>query len=88
MNGGRDCILMASFRRGKDFKINHLSAFRMILDFSDFSKSWFINSSGQSGHFMSPHYDDQIDLFVNLRYRKMEDFSQNIKELKLIPQNQ
>jgi penicillin amidase len=86
MSGGRDCILIASFRRGKDFRINHLSAFRMILDFSDFSKSWFINSSGQSGHFMSSNYDDQIDFFVNLKYRKMEDFSQKPKELKLVPQ--
>jgi len=85
MKGGRNCVLTASFKRGTDFKINHLSAFRMILDFSDFSKSWFVNSSGQSGHFMSPHYDDQIDLFVNLKYRKMEDFSKKLKVLKLIP---
>jgi penicillin amidase len=57
----------------------------MILDFSDFSNSLFINSSGQSGHFMSPYYDDQIELFVNLKYRRMEDFKSNLKILKLIP---
>lgn len=87
MKGGRNCVLAASFRSGSHFNINHLSAFRMILDFSDFSKSRFINSSGQSGHFMSPNYDDQIDLFVNLKYRRMEDFSKKLKVLKLIPKN-
>lgn len=72
MPGGSGCILTASFRRNKSFDIIHLSAFRMIVDFSDFSNSLFINSSGQSGHFLSPHYDDQIKLFVSLKYRPME----------------
>nr|WP_102055864.1 MULTISPECIES: penicillin acylase family protein [unclassified Pseudoalteromonas] len=26
-------------------------------------KSWYINSTGQSGNIMSPHYDDMIDLY-------------------------
>lgn len=88
MPGGRNCILTASFRQSRGFGITHLSSFRMILDFSDFSNSLFINASGQSGHFLSPNYDDQIDLFVNLKYRKMEDFSENLKILRLIPGNQ
>jgi penicillin amidase len=72
MPGGYGCILTTSFRRNKDFDIVHLSAFRMIMDFSDFSNSLMINASGQSGHFMSPHYDDQIELFIKLKYRLME----------------
>jgi penicillin amidase len=87
MAGGRGCILTASFRQSREFAITHLSSYRMILDFNDFSSSVLINSSGQSGHFLSPHYDDQIELFVNLKYRKMENFSEKLKTLKLIPEN-
>jgi penicillin G amidase len=87
MQGGRDCVLTASFRGEEDFRISHLASFRMVMDFSDFSKSQIINASGQSGHFMSRHYDDQIHLYVDLKYRKMENFSQNLKILKLIPKH-
>lgn len=88
MPGGYGCILTASFNRKKNFDIVHLSAFRMILDFSDFSNSLLINSSGQSGHFLSPYYDDQIDLFVNLKYRRMESPPvESGKTLTLIPFN-
>jgi len=83
MAGGRGCILTASFSRGREFRVSHLSTFRMVMDFSDFSNSLFVNTSGQSGHFMSKNYDDQIDLYVNLKYRKMEDFSSGLRVLKL-----
>ncbi len=84
MKGGKGCILAADFK-GSDFKVNHISTFRMILDFSDFSNSLLINSTGQSGHFLSPHYDDQIPLYINLQYRAMEDFSSKPKILRLLP---
>ncbi len=85
MVGGRGTVLTASFRKNVNFQVSHLSAFRMIIDFSDFSNSLLINSSGQSGHFMSPNYDDQIDNYVNSKYRKMEDFTGKLKILKLMP---
>jgi len=85
MPGGRDCILTASFSAPDSYRVSHLSTFRMILDFSDFSRSLMIHSSGQSGHFLSPHYDDQIDLFVHLKYRKMVSFSGALRSLTLIP---
>lgn len=86
MAGGRGAILTASFRRDRGFRISHMSTFRMLMDFSDFSNSLFINSSGQSGHFMSKNYDDQIELYINLKYRKLEDFNSKLKILKLMPE--
>ena len=88
MAGGRNCILTASFRQSTGFAVSHLSTFRMIMDFSDFSNSVLINASGQSGHFLSPHYDDQIDLFVNLKYRQMEHISKKSRTLRLLPKSQ
>jgi penicillin amidase len=86
MPGGTGCILTAGFRGKGDFRVSHLATFRMIIDFSDFANSLLVNSSGQSGHFMSPHYDDQVGLYVNLKYRKMEHFSGDSETLLLLPQ--
>jgi len=84
MRGGKDCIMTASFSN-RDYKISHLSTFRMIMDFSDFKNSKMVNSSGQSGHFMSSFYDDQIRLYTNGLYRNMEDFEGKFERLILKP---
>jgi penicillin amidase len=85
MEGGKGCILTASFKGRNSFQVNHTSTFRMIMDFSKFSNSLFINSSGQSGHFLSKNYEDQIPLYINLEYREMEEFHTNLRELTLKP---
>ncbi len=74
IKGGRDTILRSDFGGKNMFGVDMTSTFRMILDFGDFSNSVIVNSTGESGNFMSNNYDDQINLFVNLKYRKMEEF--------------
>ena len=44
------------------------SSFKMIIDFSSPNKNMFILSSGQSGHMISRHYDDQTNLWKNGKY--------------------
>ena len=44
---------------------------RRIIDFSDIENSWSVLPTGQSGNPMSKHYDDQSELFVNGKFRKM-----------------
>lgn len=93
IRGGRHTVMTTSFRMRTpfrsghldDFRTTHTSAFRMILDFSDFNKSQLINSGGQSGHFMSPFYDDQMSLYCSQRYRPMEE-PQDSYRLVLQPQ--
>lgn len=85
MKGGRGCVQFAGFYRGKDFKITGSSAFRMIIDFSDFSKSIMINSSGQSGNLFSKYYDDQIPLYISGNYRRMEEKPSGKKVLIINP---
>ena len=87
VKGGQECILSAGFNGRLGFDVSHMSTFRMVMDFSDFSKSQYIDSSGQSGHFMSPHYDDQIGLYVDLQYRDMEGISAKSSVLKIVPAN-
>ena len=45
---------------------------RRIIDFSDIENSWSILPTGQSGNPMSSHYEDQADLFVKGKFRKMK----------------
>ena len=45
---------------------------RRIIDFSDIENSWSVLPTGQSGNPMSKHYEDQADLFVKGKFRKMK----------------
>ncbi len=71
--GGKDCVMITTFRGRDSFNVVHLSTFRMIIDMNDQANSRMINSSGQSGHFLSKFYDDQIELYTEGKYRMMEN---------------
>ncbi len=45
--------------------------YRFIVDTGDWDAAWSIVAPGQSGHPASPNYDDQIDLWLDVRYRPM-----------------
>ena len=44
---------------------------RRIIDFADIENSLSILPTGNSGNPFSEHYDDQVELFVNGKFRKM-----------------
>ncbi len=46
----------------------HASAFRAYYDMADPQSARFVTSTGQSGHFLSPHYSDLADLWAGLDY--------------------
>ncbi len=47
------------------------ASYRQVIDLSDFSKSICVLSSGESGHFWSRFYDDQIPLWLQGQYHPM-----------------
>jgi penicillin amidase len=53
------------------YDINHGPAMRIILDFNDIDNAISINPTGQSGHPMSPHYNNQFHMYNKGIYRKM-----------------
>jgi penicillin amidase len=64
--GGGDDTLMRGKTAGDDqtpFANVHAAGYRGVYDFSDPNGSVFIISTGQSGHFLSPHYDDMAELW-------------------------
>lgn len=54
---------------GGDFKVVAGPSTRRIIDFANPQKSWGINPIGNSGHMLSPFYKDQVQMFLDGKYR-------------------
>ncbi|SNZ00117.1 penicillin acylase family protein [Flagellimonas pacifica] len=62
------------------YKVNSGPSTRRIIDFSDVENSISILPTGQSGNPFSKHYEDQAELFVNGKFRKMMMNKEEIME--------
>ena len=65
-------------------------AVRTVIDMSDITAAESINPTGQSGNFLSKHYDDQAQMFVDVEFRPQlmtkEDVEAHTQStLKLMP---
>lgn len=67
-SGGLNQVAMANVLQRYPKKVSHISAMRMITDLSDWSLARYTNSTGQSGHIKSKHYDDAIEDWVEYTY--------------------
>ena len=92
VEGGNETINNAVFPLTLNgiYKVTSGPAMRRIIDFSDPENSISINPSGQSGYFMSPHYNDQAQMFNEGKFRKQmmdrsEILNNNKGKLILIP---
>ena len=72
-SGGDNTLLRGRTRgTGPDpFANVHGAGFRGVYDFADPDSSVFITSTGQSGHFLSHHYDDLAQLWRRGEYIPM-----------------
>lgn len=61
------------------YKVTGGPSTRRIIDFSDIENSVSILPTGQSGVPTSPHYDDQAEMYVQGKFRKMK---MNEKEIR------
>ena len=66
VNGGRETINNLDFNldsTGK-YPVTYGPALRRIIDFANPDLGFSVNPTGQSGYFMSKHYDDQAKLYA------------------------
>lgn len=49
---------------GSGYEVSSGASMRMVVDLSNFDRSRWVNSTGQSGHAYNPHYSDQIDAWA------------------------
>lgn len=71
---GGDNTLLRGLTSGEDpapFENVHGAGYRGVYDFADPDSSVFITSTGQSGHFLSRHYDDLAQLWRRGEYIPM-----------------
>ncbi|MEO1362957.1 MAG: penicillin acylase family protein, partial [Pseudomonadota bacterium] len=71
---GGDNTLLRGKTRGtgsEPFENVHGAGYRGVYDFADPNSSVFIVSTGQSGHFLSRHYDDMAQLWRRGEYIPM-----------------
>jgi len=55
----------------KPYRAVHGASMRHIVDFGDVDGSDLVITTGQSGQWLSPHYDDQAELWHGSRYLKI-----------------
>jgi len=47
---------------------------RLLLDYANYGKAegmWFVLPTGNSGHILDPHYDDQVEMYLRAEYRNI-----------------
>ena len=83
--GGEEVINKISFWLNPegDYTSKSGPAMRILLDFNDIENSLSINPTGQSGYFLSPHYQDQAQMFLNGEFRKQKMNKEDVEENKV-----
>jgi penicillin amidase len=73
------------FNSYKDFQVRAGPSTRRIIDFSKPEKSLGILPIGNSGHMLSPFYDNQVKLFLNGEYRdQLMDLQEGDARFKMV----
>jgi penicillin amidase len=71
MGGDRTTVNLTWFDSSIGYKQSRGVSYRQIIDLDEFSKSLSVHTLGQSGHPFNTHYDDMIQLWINLEYHPM-----------------
>ena len=72
------------------YDVHTVPGYREIIDLSPANNSRFLDAVGESGHFLSPHYDDFLNDWRAVRHRKMRMDRADIERgglghLRLVP---
>jgi penicillin amidase len=65
LNGGSAAVDAASWNAANGYTVDEAPSMRMVVNLADLDSSRWINIGGASGHAFSPHYDDQMQLWVD-----------------------
>jgi acyl-homoserine-lactone acylase len=79
-SGDLGTINVSANSPSKNFDVWMIPSMRIIADFSLEEPFYAINSTGQSEHPSSPHYDDGIKAWLNGRYLNFPFKEENIEK--------
>jgi penicillin amidase len=79
LGGDANTVRHAAFGQGKSDERGHPRFgpvargpnYRFVVDTGNWDDSWSVVAPGQSGHPASPYYDDELALWLEVRYRPM-----------------
>ena len=66
-----DSSLLGPVAADRPYEQHNIPGYREIIDLSPANDSRFIDAVGESGHFLSPHYDDFLTDWQAVRQKKM-----------------
>ena len=69
MGGSMATVNPQPYKLAKPWEVYHGASLRYIIDFANRKNSRRVIPAGISGNFMSPHYDDQAELWRTGKYR-------------------
>ena len=69
MGGSMATVNPQPYKLSEPWEGYHGASLRYIVDFADRKNSRRVIPAGISGNFMSPHYDDQAELWRTVKYR-------------------
>jgi len=83
VSGSNETIQQSGFKMQADGACNVFfgSQMRIITDYGDPSQCWNVTPAGQSGHRLSPHYNDQTDLYVRGEFRPQHASAQSLEKV-------
>lgn len=89
-SGDVHTLNVTTFTWGENFDTWNIPAMRMVVDFGKSEPASFTTVPGQSGNPSSPHYDDMIPYFLEVKAHPMPFKSENIARqyqdvLELVP---
>ncbi|PAV30920.1 penicillin acylase family protein [Virgibacillus profundi] len=83
--GGSSVTPMAASYDASDGEVDHGASWRFVIDMNDTSRGHHIVGPGQSGHFKSDWYHDQMDDWVEGNYHETKLDGVEGKRLELVP---
>ena len=69
--------------RTEEYNVAHGASMRLLLDYAHYGKAegmWFVLPTGNSGHVLSPHHDDQAEMYLDGKYRNIHFSQEAIEE--------
>ena len=69
--GDGHTVNVGYYRLNQPFDVVAAPSFRMVVDLSDIAHAYAMNTTGQSGRPLTPHYDDMIQSWVTVQYHSM-----------------
>ncbi len=67
VGGGHATVGRAGFPYARPFRVNHGASVRTVIEMNPPFKAHAVIPGGQSGHFLSAHYDDQVAAWLDGR---------------------